>query len=78
MNQVTRVIDSYGRTIDYAYYGAEFGYRLRQITDFLGRQLKSLSEYRLREGDRHLLLSSTGLTGARGLRKRSQSPAVLG
>ena len=31
--------DSYGRAVQYSYYGPEFGYRLRQITDFFGRQL---------------------------------------
>jgi len=34
---VTSVTDSYGRTVSYGYYGAEFGYRLRQIADFLGK-----------------------------------------
>ena len=39
LDQVTSVTDSYGRTIQYSYYGSEVGYRLQQITDFLGRQL---------------------------------------
>jgi RHS repeat-associated protein len=37
--QLIRVIDAYGRTVIYNYYGAEGGYRLQQIIDFLGRQL---------------------------------------
>ena len=39
LDQLTSVTDSYGRTIQYSYYGPEFGYCLQQITDFLGRQL---------------------------------------
>ena len=39
LDQLASVTDSYGRTIDYSYHGPEFGYRLQQITDFLGRQL---------------------------------------
>ena len=37
--QLLSATDSYGRTINYSYYGAEGGYRLQQLTDFLGRQL---------------------------------------
>jgi len=37
--QLLGVTDSYGRKISYSYYGEEIGHRLRQITDFLGRQL---------------------------------------
>ncbi len=33
------VTDSYGRAINYSYYGDEGGYLLQQITDYLGRQL---------------------------------------
>jgi RHS repeat-associated protein len=39
VDQLTSVKDSYGRMIEYAYYGPESGYLLQQITDFLGRQL---------------------------------------
>ena len=39
LSQLVSVTDSYGRTLQYSYYGAEFGYCLSQVTDFLGRQL---------------------------------------
>jgi RHS repeat-associated protein len=37
--QLSSVTDAYGRIITYSYYGSDGGYRLKQITDFLGRQL---------------------------------------
>jgi len=37
--QLLSVTDSYGRVVNYSYYGEEVGYRLKQLTDFLGRQL---------------------------------------
>ena len=37
--QLLSVTDAYGRIIRYSYYGEEGGYRLKQISDYLGRQL---------------------------------------
>ncbi len=39
LDHLQSVTDAYGRTVQYRYYGAEFGYRLREIEDFLGRKL---------------------------------------
>ncbi len=36
--QLTVATDGFGRTVTYAYYGSEFGYKLQQVTDYLGRQ----------------------------------------
>ncbi len=36
--QLTAATDGFGRTVTYAYYGSEFGYKLQQVTDYLGRQ----------------------------------------
>jgi hypothetical protein len=35
IDQLASVTDSYSRVINYTYYGAEQGYRLSQIQDFL-------------------------------------------
>lgn len=39
IDQLVTVTDSYGRSIEYRYYGEEADYRLREIEDFLGRKL---------------------------------------
>jgi|GEM_PF-1310882 len=39
VTQLTRAVDSYGRAIDYRYYGEAFDYKLREVEDFLGRKL---------------------------------------
>ena len=39
LDQVTSITDAYGRTVQYRYFGSEFGYRLREIEDCLARKL---------------------------------------